>query len=486
MKFISAILSRMWPRRLAGQMIGLLLTALIMAQVTNFLIFMDERRAAIRSVERTQVLERTASLIRLIESSPPSFHGLMVEAASSRKLYFWFSETSPISKESSPGDSELGRRLEGLLGQGDARDLRIRVANQDRRYWGAWPILIQEGVGATKTIHSEGIDLSSLNKTDLDIPKLLISTRLHDGRWLNVGMGVNPPFRRWALPTLLSMALAGGSICVIVVLMVRRITRPLTRLAQAAEQVGRGEKISPISEEGPTDVRQTVRAFNRMYERLQRFVQDRTRLLAAISHDLRTPITSLRLRAELIEDTECRTKILETLKEMQEMTEATLAFARDEATTENSHLVDLTALIDSLCEDCADLGMRVSFEGGTRTPYSCRPVSLKRAIRNLVENAVAYGDQARVALEQSHSEFRVLIHDTGPGIPETDFERVFHPFVRLEESRSHATGGIGLGMAIARSIVRNHGGDITLANCREGGLLATIHLPRSDSSSLVA
>ncbi|MGH6945491.1 MAG: sensor histidine kinase, partial [Geminicoccaceae bacterium] len=226
--------------------------------------------------------------------------------------------------------------------------------------------------------------------------------------------------------------------------------------------------------------RQATHAFNRMHERLQRFVQDRTRMLAAISHDLRTPITSLRLRAEFVEDEEARRKILETLDEMQRMIEATLAFAREEASREDTRTVDLAALIESLCEDLADMGMEVAFAGAEKTPYACRPVSLKRAIRNLVENAVAYGKRARVSLERVGEEFRVVIEDDGPGIPEADFERVFAPFVRLEESRSLETGGIGLGMAIARSVVRSHGGDIVLMNRPDGGLRATIRLPRAD------
>jgi signal transduction histidine kinase len=191
----------------------------------------------------------------------------------------------------------------------------------------------------------------------------------------------------------------------------------MARLALAAESMGRGETVAPIAEEGPLDVRQTTRAFNRMQERLQRFVQDRTRMLAAISHDLRTPITSLRLRAEFVDDEETRAKILETLDEMQRMTEATLAFAREEATLEETRTVDLAALIESLCEDLADLGKEVAFDGNGKTPYACRPVSLKRAIRNLVENAVIYGERARVTLARAGDEFRIVIDDDGPGHP---------------------------------------------------------------------
>jgi signal transduction histidine kinase len=163
---------------------------------------------------------------------------------------------------------------------------------------------------------------------------------------------------------------------------------------------------------------------------------------------------------------------------MERMTEATLAFAREEARREDTRTVDLAALVDSLCEDLRDLGMEVTFCGPPSLLYPCRSMSLKRAVRNLIENAVTYGKRAQVALGRDDQEVRIVIEDDGPGIPEADFERVFAPFVRLEESRSQETGGIGLGMAIARSIVRGHGGDITLANRPEGGLRVTIHLPR--------
>jgi signal transduction histidine kinase len=478
MKSGMPIFRRVWPQRLTSQMIALLLASLVIAQVANFLIFTDERRAAIRSVERTQILERTASLIDLIEHSPSDLHDRMVQAASSRKLYYWLSDTSQIPQAMQQGDHEWITRLKDLLSKNDVSELRFMLPPQD----GSWKKTIgeaPEGVQSSIVRSNASGPSFPLPLSEYDAPGLLISARLQDGRWLNAGMGITPSLGRWALPTLISMVLAGGSICLIVVFMVQRLTRPLQQLTEVAERVGRGESITPIPEEGPVDIQQTIRAFNRMYERLQRFVQDRTRMLAAISHDLRSPITSLRLQVELMNDQEARGKMLDTLEDMQRMTEATLAFARDEASTEVSRSVDLSALIDSLCQDLADMGMDVGFESAQKMPYTCRPISLKRAIRNLIENAVSYGGQVGVKLRQHETEFQIVIQDSGPGIPEQDFERVFQPFVRLEESRNKQTGGIGLGMAIARSIVRNHGGDISLANLPGGGLSVTIHLPTS-------
>jgi signal transduction histidine kinase len=310
---------------------------------------------------------------------------------------------------------------------------------------------------------------------------LLISVGLPDGRWLNAGTPfATPP--GWALPSLASLGLSAGLVALVVVLAVRRIARPMRSLATAVDALGRGEASPPLPEAGPLEVQRTTRAFNRMQERLRRFVDDRTRMLAAISHDLRTPITSLRLRAELVEEEETRDRMLATLDEMQRIVEASLEFAREEASREATRVVDLAALVESVVSDLADLGGDASFDGAPRTPYACRPAGLRRALRNLVENALAYGRCARVRLEALPEQLRVVVEDDGPGIPEAMLERVFEPFVRLEDSRSRDTGGIGLGLAIARTIARGHGGDVTLRNRPEGGLVATIVLPVEGSA----
>ncbi len=232
-----------------------------------------------------------------------------------------------------------------------------------------------------------------------------------------------------------------------------------------------------LEEKGPREVLETIRAFNDMQERLSRFVLDRTKMLAALGHDLRTPITTLRLRAEFIEDDEIRLKIQETLDEMFEMAEATLSFAKEEAAQEKTRLVDVGALISTVCADLSDTGFPVECTEPGSFTIRCRPMGLKRAIRNILENAMAYGRRARVFIEHRRGDVAIVIDDDGPGIPCRDMERVFSPFVRLENSRNTETGGVGLGLAIARSIVRSHGGDITLQNRPEGGLRVTITLP---------
>jgi len=250
----------------------------------------------------------------------------------------------------------------------------------------------------------------------------------------------------------------------------------MRRLAVAAEALGRGESVKPLPESGPDDIRQTAEAFNRMQERLDRFVKDRTRMLAAISHDLRTPLTSLRLRAEFVTDPEVQEKMLKTIGEIQTMTEATLAFVQEDATAEATRAVDLSALVDSLCDDLAELGQNVRFSEGATINYRCRPDALRRAVRNLVENAVRYGKCARVSVSRTATSIDIVIDDDGPGIPDEAMEQVFAPFYRVEDSRNRETGGVGLGLSIARAIARHHGGDVVLTN-RTTGLQATISLP---------
>jgi signal transduction histidine kinase len=214
-----------------------------------------------------------------------------------------------------------------------------------------------------------------------------------------------------------------------------------------------------------------------MQERLRRLIDNRTQMLAAISHDLRTPLTLLRLRAENVANADDRDKMLATIAEMDSMIRATLAFARDEATAEPRRRTDLTALLASVVDDMTDAGLPVAMEPAAPVIYECMPGALKRALTNLLDNAVNYGKQARAAIRATPQAIDIVIDDEGPGIPEDELARVFQPFYRVEGSRSRETGGIGLGLAIALSVVQAHGGQLTLSNRPEGGLRARIVLP---------
>ena len=263
------------------------------------------------------------------------------------------------------------------------------------------------------------------------------------------------------------------------VIALRRVTNPLDSLTRAAEALGRSGRTEALEESGASEVRRAARAFNEMQDRIRRLIEDRMQMVAAISHDLRTPITRLKLRAEFIDDAEQREKMLRDLDEMETMIKSTLALAREDANPEPSTRLDLAKLVADAVEGMTDVTLEIDpalGDGDSRV--DAPPIALKRAIGNLVENAVVYGKKAKVRLTATAKEFEIAIDDEGPGIPESELDRVFRPFYRLEASRNRESGGAGLGLAIARSVVRGHGGDIVLKNRPEGGLRATISLPR--------
>ena len=301
--------------------------------------------------------------------------------------------------------------------------------------------------------------------------------QLADGSWLTVTVDREALGSLWPLRFGLGLSVLTGGIALLAVWAARRVTVPLGRFAQAAGRLGTDVNAPPMTEAGPSEIVQAARAFNQMQERIQRLVDDRTRMLAAIAHDLRTVLTRLRLRAELIDDAEQQEKAIADLDAMAIMLDETLAFARDDSAGEARQDVDLAALVRSLCDDLADAGQPVQYLGPDRLRFACRPVALRRALANLIDNAVKYGREAEVGLQADRDTVRLTIEDRGPGIPAAAREQVFQPFFRLEPSRSRATGGTGLGLAVARTIVHRHGGEIALDDRPGGGLVVRITLP---------
>lgn len=281
------------------------------------------------------------------------------------------------------------------------------------------------------------------------------------------------------LPLLTGYFLA---IAVITLLAMRWAVRPLQRMAQAADALGRDLSGAPLAETGPREVRQAAHAFNTMQNRLASYLHDRLRILAAVSHDLKSPITRLKLRAEMLADAGQREKFLSDLDEMENMIAATLDFLRGESRQESGVLLDINALVSTLCDDMRAMNTVVEVHGEASRPLLARPQALRRCLANLLDNAVRYGKSAdgnvRITLEDSAETLNLHIDDTGPGIPDSELEQMFEPFRRGESSRNRATGGTGLGLAIARNLARAHGGDVTLTNRPEGGLRASLTLPR--------
>ena len=459
------------PKSLAGRLTLLLLIALAIAQGVAMALFVRERIEVVRHAQQDNVILRTATVARLLRDTPPALHGAVVIAASTDFSRYSLTDAPLVSRSGAGVRADaIAARLSVAL-ETD-RD-RVRVAPMWSRHRhhddddddGAW-----RHNGRDDGDHNHG-------PRHRRLLWFTASTALDDGRWLNVEVSPPPGAPPWGLTFVLSFILSALGIAAVAVLTGRRIAKPMRRLAAAAGKLGRGEAVEDLPEAGPLEIRDTVQAFNVMRERLDRFVRDRTAMLAAVSHDLRTPITSLRLHAEMIENEDTRAKIIAALDEMRRMTEDTLAFIREDMQREGTRTVDLHALVDSVATDLADLGHEITVADSGRILVPCRTVALRRAFRNLLENACRYGGRTSVRIVPDGAQVRIVVEDEGPGIPEAELERVFEPFVRLEASRSQETGGTGLGLAIARSIVRGHGGDIRLENRQTGGLRATVTLP---------
>lgn len=305
-----------------------------------------------------------------------------------------------------------------------------------------------------------------------------------DGAWLVISSRLPGPDALQGTEFLIAFVLMTVLAAAMTIWAVRRLTAPVRTLAAAAEALGRDVNAPPLPEDGPSEIAAAASAFNTMAGRIRRFVDDRTLLLTAIGHDLRTPITRMRLRAEFMEDDDQRAKMLRDLDEMEAMVSATIAFGRIASPNEPVSPIDLAELLRTVLDEASnsapELAEKLSYDGPDHLTVRVRPQAFKRALTNLVGNAIKYGDAAYVRLSPAirpASSLRIEILDDGPGIPQEAMERVMQPFQRLETSRNRETGGVGLGLPIARDITRAHGGDLTIANRPEGGARVTLTLP---------
>jgi two-component system, OmpR family, sensor kinase len=321
------------------------------------------------------------------------------------------------------------------------------------------------------------IIIGANRKLESDPHLALISLRLPDDSWINVSVfsRLTPPSSSHG--TVLSTSLMALGVIGLSILLVRWMTQPLQTFADAAQRLYKSADQARVPEDGPREVRELASAFNEMQARIKRLIDDRTQALAAVSHDLKTPLTRLRLKSEGLKDKALATSIRADLAEMEAMLDQTLAYLSGDKADEAMRPLDLLALTQTLADEANDAGADVSVAGVERLTIEGRPLALRRALGNLIANAVKYGERARVSIRGAAGSAIITIDDDGPGIPVGDVERAFQPFQRLEQSRSKDTGGFGLGLTIARTIVVGHGGSLTLANRPEGGLTATVVLP---------
>lgn len=464
-------MNRFLPQSLFGQTLLVLVAGLIVSLLVGSWIYTLDREQAVRAVGGLAAAQRITNLTKLVQDTPREGRERIVAGLSDQAFRVSLSTRPPAivpNDEDAAVAQAIKEFLIDQLSLGPERQPHVSASVPDGVVFGGG----RQMIGRGPMMHGFGGFGGFGGFRDLQV-----AVPLSDGQWLSFATALPESGSTFSRQFLLSMGIMAIVIFAVSFWAVRRVTAPLAAVSLAAERLGNDLNASPMPETGTIETRQASRAFNAMQARLRGLIENRTRMLAAISHDMRTPLTLLRLRAENVENPQERDKMLATIAEMDSMIGETLRFARDEATTEIRRPTDIAALVQSIIDDMADAGMPVKMQTAGPIVYDCQPDVLKRAIRNLLDNAVKYGKAANVTIQTTSKTIEIIIDDEGPGVPEHELSRVLDPFYRLEESRSRDTGGVGLGLAIAQSIVQAHRGAIILSNRPTGGLRAQITLP---------
>jgi signal transduction histidine kinase len=466
---------RLLPSTLFGRLVLILLGGLLLAQLVGAAILLRARATALYETSGRYAVQRVAGIVHVLDDLSPDQRRSILPALNSAGLRVAFTAVPEREHELEEDDfatTPLRAALHRALGEN--RDVRVAViaaGELPEVFHGPPPHM---GMGRMMASPHMGF----FGGPPIGNASFLVQAQLRDGSWVSIAHRLPEEEFAWPAKLLLTLAVLLVSVVGLSLLAVRWVTRPLALLGRAADELGRDIQRPALDESGPLEVRHAAQAFNTMQARLSRFLRDRAQLLAAVSHDLKTPITRLRLRAELLENAELKAKFVHDLDEMETMTRTTLDFLRDANAHEPVQPVDVNALIESLQANADELGQQVQIQGSAVSPYGGRPLALQRCLRNLIDNAVKYGKRGTVHVNDSAARLQIIVADEGPGIPEQQLEQVFEPFFRLEPSRSRETGGTGLGLSIARDIARAHGGDLVLRNRANGGLEAVLTLPR--------
>jgi signal transduction histidine kinase len=493
---------RAWPRSLFGRLVLVLLGGLALTQALTLWVNQSERGQLLHRAGGMQLAQRVADIARLLDSTAPAERGRIVALFAAPPLVV-STTRPPIAAAEIDDEAELqlsmfagmlryslGERMELVAVRRSADNPRLPAPGFgsralppgiERPGFGAPGAVPGPGPGQGLPMMRHGMPDHMPRRFGPGGPRYLAQVRLGDGTLVTFDSEVSPQDSGLPMRLALTLLALVGTVLVLALVAVRWVTGPLSALAKAAEELGGDIDRPPLPETGPTEVKRAAKAFNTMQQRLQRFLSDRTRVLAAMSHDLKTPITRMRLRTEMLEDETQRAKFAKDLQEMESMVAQALEYMRDTSSREASQDIDAMALLESLQGDFADAGRPFEVRGRALRGYRGRPLALRRCLTNLIDNALRYGTRAVVEIEDDAAQLTLRVLDDGPGLPAEVLEQAFEPFFRGESSRSRETGGTGLGLGIARNIARAHGGDVVLRNREGGGLEAIVTLARTRS-----
>lgn len=471
------MIQRLWSRLSLTPRLGIIIVlALLATQVLDEVLVNLVPPPAVLFYTHDWLSEQVAEAVRVANGTTPAARDQTLARLNSKWLRFSMSSSQPHLRAH---DSEPLNNVRAVLQTKLGSEVRevfaagIPLADPDRAT-GTMTVIIAALPAVLRAIRTE----DDFEGPVIAAGQMQIATQLRDGEWLLI---TEPGRESTTARRIRNLALLFGGLALIAgfaLFAARMVIRPLRHLSMAADRLGRERELSELPKAWVPEIDAIVDSFNQMQQRLKRFVDERTYMLAAISHDLRTPLTRVRLFAEYVSDEQQRKLVLNDIEEMEQMLRASLAFAGDESRLEPHSHVDLATLLISLCDTVSDAGGDAIYEGPDHAVLPCQPVAMRRAFANIIDNACKYGHEAQVRLLESVDVIEVTVADRGPGIAPEQVAIAFLPFRRLEGSRNRESGGVGLGLTIARDVFHGHGGSITLEPAASGGLLVRVRLPK--------